>query len=73
MLTELHGAQRLFEHNRKQGIAELKRIFRAGKVPDHLLNDRYAGELVALDRIDPVLLMAVKFMDAVVGLNIFLS
>jgi hypothetical protein len=49
VLTELHAAQRLFEHNRRQGVAELQRIFRAGKVPDRLLNGRYAGELIALE------------------------
>lgn len=45
----IHSAQKLLKQNRRQGLAALNDLFRAGKPPDPPLEGAYAGELVTLD------------------------
>lgn len=42
-------AKASFARDRKRGFAELNKIFRAGLVPNPPVDERYVGELVALD------------------------
>jgi hypothetical protein len=48
-LTQLQAAQDLVKRHRAQGLAELNRLFRSGRVPEPSPNGRYAGKLIALD------------------------
>jgi hypothetical protein len=48
-ITALRAAQRRFNQDREQGLAELNTLFRSGSVPEPSLDGRYAGELLALD------------------------
>jgi len=45
----IHEAQKLLKQDRRQGLAALNDIFRAGKVPDPPLDGRYKGGVVAID------------------------
>ena len=47
--AELRAAQALFGRQRAHGWAALNELFRSGKMPEPLLNGRYAGKLVAID------------------------
>ncbi|HET6597201.1 MAG TPA: hypothetical protein VFG81_16360 [Anaerolineales bacterium] len=47
--TLLRAASDLLRVNRSKGFAALNDLFRAGTVPDSLLDGRYAGELVVID------------------------
>jgi len=48
-MTHLRAAQILLKHNHAQGLTELDKLFRNGKIPEPPLNGRYSGELIALD------------------------
>ncbi len=54
-------ARVLLQHNRRQGLAQLHELFRAGVPPQPALNGRYQGELIALD-IAPGLTQLVQFI-----------
>lgn len=46
---QIRAAQKLVKQNRRQGLAALNDIFRAGKPPEPPLDGPYDGELVAID------------------------
>ena len=46
---KLRAAQTLFKHDPTRLFAELNDLFRNGKIPEPMLNGRYAGELVAIE------------------------
>jgi hypothetical protein len=56
-------AQQLMRERRRDGLAELDRLFRAGKVPDPQPDGPYRGELVAVD-IAPVVTQVIEWLTS---------
>lgn len=57
----IREARARVHENRKQGLAELNRLFREGRIPNPPLDGPYHGELVALD-IAPVVTQLLEWL-----------